>query len=231
MDAGGAHIGFHNQLVTEIHLPSLLFDSTFLPATTRHNPQALLCLGDLVSEHAKNQDALAHSAVRVRARPAGPAAPGPSSPGGQRGGLGYFTPPPQPMSMWGSPQKSQWQQLPALHAALRTALVSPSPHEAAAAMQLIGAFCRGNPEGQVALASTFAPSSGARGSSSMLDNSLGLGALMFDCIVQDIVHPPEEGDRLLSTLKHQSLTPSLTSLPHAPTPRQQWPFWRQGDLW
>lgn len=52
-------------------------------------------------------------------------------------------------------------QLPALHAALLVALNSSVAAEAAAAEAVVAAFCDGNPDGQVALASTLqAPSSG-----------------------------------------------------------------------
>jgi hypothetical protein len=58
---------------------------------------------------------------------------------------------------WGSPQKPQWQQLGAVHAALRIALTAPSALEAAAATHVVAAFCQGNGEGQVSIAATFSP--------------------------------------------------------------------------
>ena len=47
--------------------------------------------------------------------------------------------------------------VPALQAALRSALRAADPAERAAAAELIGGYCRGNADGQLLLASTLAP--------------------------------------------------------------------------
>jgi hypothetical protein len=104
----------------------------------------MLALGDLVADNPRRQADLGCAAVCVRVAPLDPvASPAPSS---HFGGL------------WGSPQKRQQvQQLPVLQAALRAGLTTRWQHEAAAAAHLVGAFCRGNAEGQVSIAATFTP--------------------------------------------------------------------------
>lgn len=87
-----------------------------------------------------------------------PEAAGPGSPGAQHRSL---------LPWGGAPAKAAWQQLPALHVALRVALGAPAALEAAAATAVIGAFCASNAQGQAALAATFEPpaSSGHGGGS------------------------------------------------------------------
>jgi hypothetical protein len=150
------------------------------PVPTRHAPppKALLALGDLVDGHPTNRTDIARIVIRVRPLPApgaaanggAPPAPPPAPP--RAGAGGYLQASQQLAALWGgggggagSPQKAgaQWQQLPALHAALRVALTAATPLEAAAAQHVMAAFCRGNPDGQVALAGSVSPPPGAGG--------------------------------------------------------------------
>jgi len=121
--------------------------------------QALLCLGDLVASNPRNQADLGRAAVSVRLAVPAAAGGGPASPPAASQRTGSYLPA-APHLPWGSPQKPQWQQLGALHAALRTALTAPSVQEAAAATHTVGAFCDGNAEGQVSMAATFAVAGG-----------------------------------------------------------------------
>jgi len=59
--------------------------------------------------------------------------------------------------------KSANQDLPALQAALRSALHAEEALERSAAQELLRCYCTGNPDGQTILASTIAPSGGAMG--------------------------------------------------------------------
>lgn len=130
--------------------------------------QALLCLGELAAGNPQRQAELGYAPARVRppraaqvSRPAssGPASGGPASPAKPTGIAASFLPPALGKAFGGggaSVARAAWQELPALHAALRVALGAGSSLEAAAAAYVVGAFCSSNPQGQGALADTFA---------------------------------------------------------------------------